>query len=395
MTTQVRLCTLAFAIGWIVGAVPAEAAPTLAAPYGPLSYSISNLNSVPGVPGPYGGLTLEQGDPNTLLIGGNANNGAGAIYSIGLTRDASGHISGFSGTATPFASAPFIDGGLAYGPGGVLFYTAYSDNAASNNRVGEIKPGSTSPDKVVDLTPLGVFSSVGTLAFVPAGQPGAGNFKIASFDGGQFYNATLSPDGSGTYNITSATQTTVPGRGPEGISYVPTGSPLFSQPSLLLSEYRGGTVARLPRRSQRGSDRGLPPGFHHRIDRRGGGLHRPADRRLPLFHVRGREPGDRGPRFRGFRGGRARTLHARHGGHRRPNRPRRRCSEGAEAGLESVARGRSRPGGIDRPQGPLRGYPRCFPRNYKGLRRISNHRCVVLILEFQRTTASGHIKHIV
>ena len=33
MTTQVRLCTLAFAIGWIVGAVPAEAAPVLAAPY--------------------------------------------------------------------------------------------------------------------------------------------------------------------------------------------------------------------------------------------------------------------------------------------------------------------------------------------------------------------------
>jgi len=216
----------------------------LAPPYGPPSYSFldPNLKSVPGVPGPYGGLTLEQGDPNTLLIGGNANLEAGAIYSIGLTRNASGHISGFSGTATPFASAPFIDGGLAYGPGGVLFYTAYSDNAASNNRVGEIKPGSTSPDKVVDLTPLGVFSSVGTLAFVPAGQPGAGNFKIASFDGGQFYNATLSPDGSGTYNITSATQTTVPGRGPEGISYVPTGSPLFSQPSLLLSEYRGGTV---------------------------------------------------------------------------------------------------------------------------------------------------------
>ena len=41
----------------------------------------------------------------------------------------------------------------------------------------------------------------------------------------------------------------------------------------------------------------------------------------------------------------------------------------------------------------LRGYPRCFSRNYKGLHRISTHRCVVLLLEFHRTTASGHIKH--
>jgi hypothetical protein len=235
-----HLCTLAFAVGWVVGAVPAEAAPVLAAPYDyDASYSIFNLNSVPGVPGPYGGLTLKQGDPNTLLIGGNANNQAGAIYSIGLTRDASSHISGFSGTATPFASAPNIDGGLAYSPGGVLFYTAYP-----SNQVGEIKPGSTSPDKVIDLTPLGVSSSVGSLAFVPAGQPGAGDFKIASFTTGHFYNATLSSDGSGTYNITSATQTaTVPGGEPEGIGYVPTGSPLFSKPSLLLSEFRGGVGA--------------------------------------------------------------------------------------------------------------------------------------------------------
>ncbi|MBV8315163.1 MAG: hypothetical protein JOZ53_09515 [Planctomycetaceae bacterium] len=238
MKTQKYLCTLAFAIGWVVAAIPAGAAPVLAAPYD-TSYSIFNLNSVPGVPGPYGGLTLEQGDPNTLLIGGDANNQAGAIYSIGVTRDASGHISGFSGTATPFASAPHIDGGLAYGPSGVLFYTAYP-----NNQVGEIKPGSTSPDKVIDLTPLGIVSSVGTLAFVPAGQPGAGGFKIASFTGGQFYNATLSPDGSGTYNITSATQTAVVPTGePEGIGYVPTGSPLFSQPSLLLSEFRGNVGA--------------------------------------------------------------------------------------------------------------------------------------------------------
>ena len=39
-------------------------------------------------------------------------------------RDASGHIVGFSGTATRFADAANNDGGVTYGPGGVLFLRA-------------------------------------------------------------------------------------------------------------------------------------------------------------------------------------------------------------------------------------------------------------------------------
>jgi hypothetical protein len=112
----------------------------------------------------------------------------------------------------------------------VLFYTAYP-----TNQIGEIKPGSSAPDKVVSLP--GVTSSVGSLQFAPDGS-----FKIASYSGGGFYNATLSADGLGTYDITSTTLGTSPGRGPEGMVYVPTGSPLFTSPSMLLSEYGTGTV---------------------------------------------------------------------------------------------------------------------------------------------------------
>src|SRR5262249_15502593 len=154
--------------------------------------------------------------------GGSANNSSGSIFSIGVTRDAGNHIIGFSGPATLFASAPNIDGGLSYGPTGVLFFTAFP-----TNQVGELKPGSVVPDKTVSLDPLGIVTSVGSLAFVPAGYPGAGEFKIASFGGGGFSTATLVPDGSGTFDITSATLETTPGRSPEGIAYVPLGSPLF------------------------------------------------------------------------------------------------------------------------------------------------------------------------
>ena len=81
-------------------------------------------------------------DNNTLLIGGAANASTGVIDAVALTRDVNGNISGF-GAVTQFSTAPYIDGGLAFGPGGDQFYTAYPTNS-----LGEIKPGSTSPDDV-------------------------------------------------------------------------------------------------------------------------------------------------------------------------------------------------------------------------------------------------------
>lgn len=201
------------------------------------NYTAVNLGSVPGLPGFYGGLTLLDGDVNTLLIGGSANGPSGAIYSVGLTRDVDGHITGFSGPATHFADAPYIDGGLAYGPDGVLFYTGYPTNT-----LGQIKPGSTAPDKVINLAAEGVAHSVGALGFVPATHPGAGQFKLLSYNSYNWYTGVLTPDGSGTFDLTSVIlETTIVG-GPEGFVYVPLGSPDFANPTVLVSEYQAGKV---------------------------------------------------------------------------------------------------------------------------------------------------------
>jgi hypothetical protein len=208
------------------------------APYYSGSYTYTSLGTAPGVPTLYGGMTLLAGNSNELLIGGGANGANGAIYEIGLTRGVGGHITGFSGSPTLFSTAPYIDGGLAYGPGGALFFTGYPVNT-----IGQIKPGSISPDRTDVLTGLGVQSSVGSLNFVPSGYPGAGEFKIASYSGGEFYNSTLTPDGFGTYNIGVATLTTTPLGGPEGFVYVPLGSALFPNPSMLLAQYGAGKVA--------------------------------------------------------------------------------------------------------------------------------------------------------
>ncbi len=202
-------------------------------------YASIDMGAVPGLPSPYGGLTFLPGDSNTLLIGGSANSLSAAIYEIGVTRNASDHITGFSGTATIFAVATGttsgIDGGLTYGPDGVLFYTTYSDNT-----IGQIKPGSTGPDRVIGLTPLGVASSTGTLMFVPSGFPGEGRLKIASFSSGDWYDATVTPDGVGTFDVVGVTQVVNIGGGPEGIAYVHGGNPGFAQDSILVSEFSAG-----------------------------------------------------------------------------------------------------------------------------------------------------------
>ena len=207
-------------------------------PFYSSDYSVTDLGSVPGLPTRYGGLTLLAGDPNTLLVGGAANSAAGALYSIGVVRDLSGSITGFSGTAEVFAEAAFNDGGVTYGPGGVLFTSRWP-----SNELGQLLPGSTTTDKVIGLAALGVVQSHAALGFVPNTFDGAGQMKLVSWSGGQFYTAEFAPDGNGTFDISSVIlETTLPG-GPEGFAYAPPGSPLFPNPSMLVSEFSASVVS--------------------------------------------------------------------------------------------------------------------------------------------------------
>jgi hypothetical protein len=216
------------------------------------SYSLLNLGGPSGIPASLGGLTLKAGDNNRLLIGGAANGATGAIYDIGVTRDGGGHINGFSGSGVNFASAPNIDGGLAYGPGGVLFATTYN-----NNNLLQYKPGSNAPDKIINLSSLGIAASTGTIQFTTTGA------VIASYNASIFYSIGLTPDGLGTFDLTVGSSVTTSG-GPEGIIYVPTGSAIFSalNPTanwMLVSEYSAGRVS-----AYESDSNGLPIGATRR-----------------------------------------------------------------------------------------------------------------------------------
>jgi hypothetical protein len=214
------------------------------------AYTVTDLGSVAGLPALYGGLTFA--DNNTLLIGGNANTEPGRIYSVGVSRDSANRITGFSGTASLYRGpasmiGEYNDGGVVFGPGGVLFTSRWPVN-----QLGQTKPGSIDEDKIVDMAALGIAESHAALNFVPAGFGGAGKLKLVSWGGGEWYSGTLTPDGMGTYNLVGLTHIDLdPGTpaidglpgGPEGFTYVSGLNPRFGVDSMLLSEFSAGTVA--------------------------------------------------------------------------------------------------------------------------------------------------------
>jgi len=205
-------------------------------PFFAAHYSFTDLGSVPGVPPFYGGINfaLTSGgtfDYDTLIIGGSANDVPGALYSVGVVRDASHHIVGFGGAASFYAEAAFIDAGLTYGPGNVLFLSRWPVD-----EIGQQKPGSAATDKVVDMSTVGVPEASGGMTFVPGTHPGAGQLKYLSWPTGLFYTLGITPDGSGTFDLTSATLETTLIAQPEAFAYVPIGSSGFAAPSMLVSE---------------------------------------------------------------------------------------------------------------------------------------------------------------
>ena len=110
----------------------------------------------------------------------------------------------------------------------------------------------TDEDKIIDMAALGIASSHAALNFVPSSFAGAGQVKLVSWESGDWYSASLTPDGSGTFDLTGVTHVDldtstaaidVLGGGPEGFTYVSGLNPGFAVNSLLLSEFSAGTVA--------------------------------------------------------------------------------------------------------------------------------------------------------
>ena len=198
------------------------------------SYSVQDLGAAPGVPGgSYGGLVLKPGTTDRLLLSRGIQLSTGALYEIGLTRDAEGRITGFAGAATRYADAAEISGGLDVGPGDVLFLSRSNSNA-----LGQTKPGSASTDKIIPLAPFGVPFGVEGVRFVPPGLPGAGSLKLSGATN-RWYDASVTPDGTGTYDLQAVSEVggqLLSPREATSFDYVRAGSPQFADPAMLVSQ---------------------------------------------------------------------------------------------------------------------------------------------------------------
>lgn len=229
--------TFALLLGLL--AIVSSTAQTLTTDFVNAGYAITDLGSITDLPTPYGGLTIREGSPDTLFIGGTANQTGGAVYKVPLVRDAgTQQITGFAGPAVLFAAAPNIDGGLSFAPNGTMLYTRYS-----MNEFGQLLTSNTTLS--IPLTPLGIASSVGSHVLVPAGSPGAGNLIMASYSASIMYKVPFTIGVDGDYQPSTPTtnvSVNALASGPEGIAYVPSGSAGFTNPSMVVSAYSMGKI---------------------------------------------------------------------------------------------------------------------------------------------------------
>lgn len=215
------------------------AAQTLTSEFEAAGYTLTDLGSIDQLPSQYGGLTIRPDQPNTLYIGGSANNSGGGLYTVGLIRDAvTNRITGFNGSAVLYVAAPNNDGGIVFDQYGTLLFTRYS-----MNELGQVLPDNTYIS--ISLTEFGIVSSVGALAFVPAGYPGAGGLVFSSYNGGIMYNVPYTRESNGQYFFSAKVaevSVNPEAAGPEGIAYIPAGSAAFPNLSMAISSYGNGTV---------------------------------------------------------------------------------------------------------------------------------------------------------
>jgi hypothetical protein len=153
-------------------------------------------------------------DGSTLYVGAAGNQQGSLIQALPVLRAPSTNaILGF-GPATYHSAAPYIDAGLEFGPGGVLFFAEYPTNV-----LGEVVGG------VVHEFPLpAAIGTSGGLTFIPSGLPNAGTLLVSSFTNSNIYSIGLTPNPNGTYTPTTATlYATMPVNLLEAIRFVPDG----------------------------------------------------------------------------------------------------------------------------------------------------------------------------
>jgi hypothetical protein len=136
----------------------------------------------PPLPNDLGGLAIRPTDPGRLLITSLAQSAEAAVWSVGVIRDADGHIVALDDEPPRFefsggGAAGGIYGSLVVMPNGTILFPT-----AETNQIGEVLPGQAGPGLLIPVLPYGVGGYPSALLVNPSGWCGAGNMLVFSAD---------------------------------------------------------------------------------------------------------------------------------------------------------------------------------------------------------------------
>ena len=218
-------------------------------------YSVYNLGPPPlgarnGQNNPYALSSFvlpKKGDLCTVFFGGDTPSRDGALLAVRMIRDTEGHFIGFGRSTRTAILGSAGWGASYYGNSDLMLVTAwvgsFTPTGPLSNGLFQLKPTDLTPGKY-SINPAYPVSNTVT-SLVPQGYPGAGKLKSTVWPLGEWYSATLVPDGNGYVSFATQVRVTtsnLQGR-PHGFSYVPRASQGFSKDSLVVSEWDAGILS--------------------------------------------------------------------------------------------------------------------------------------------------------
>ncbi len=221
----------------------------LVAPYD-VAYTAYDLGPVPGMEGTLlGGCADKPGDPNTLLVIAGSERPEGAIWEVGVKRDACGHIVGFVGKATKGIPVPYGDANLVVTGSGNMLVPQFPVATLAQVDATQKKVDATwklgSPFLAYaggSWTPG--HESLGGLAFVPSTIVSGTELRGVGYPLGNWVHIDIKKNVNDPklYDYVGITKTNINlTNGPGGVAYVPAGSPGFTKPAVLVAEWLVGT----------------------------------------------------------------------------------------------------------------------------------------------------------
>ncbi len=207
-------------------------------------YRSIDLGLPPGVPTPFGCITAIPGQSESILVGGGANSPEGKLYKVAIRRDGLGHIAGFDGQAEEIAPAPYNDGGCVFLTPDLLLMSKWPVH-----QLALVSLATKSVVGSVALLNVGIPTagqaaneSSAAIAVIPGASPPGSRIKIMTWPSGRMFEAQVSIESGLVISnvVESGVLATV---GPEGIAYVPPGSPGIVGTAAIVAEWSRGAIA--------------------------------------------------------------------------------------------------------------------------------------------------------